>query len=205
MTPQKLRNKYYLMRHGRSLANEEGIIISDPANGCPGYGLSGAGREQIRNSVENCGFLDSGTLIYCSDFLRTIETAALVAEILKTAKPVPSPLLRERYFGEYEKSGDSNYENVWKKDRLDGHNTHRGVESPEAVRNRFISLIISLEKQFSNKEILLVSHGDILQIALTWTYNAAPQEHRSLDHIETAEIRLFTPPVEQLRSADSHS
>lgn len=179
------------MRHGRSLANEAGIIISKPVNGCNGYGLAEKGREQIRESLKNCSCLGPDTLIYCSDFLRTVETAALTSEILNAAAPCPSELLRERNFGEYEKSDDSNYSRVWEKDILDGNNKHMSVESPEEVRERFLSFISGIEDQFTGKEILIVSHGDILQIALTWPEGAAPRDHRSQNHLETAEIRPF--------------
>lgn len=191
MTPDTLKNKYYLMRHGRSLANEKGIIISDPANGCNSYGLSETGRQQIRESLESTTCLDGETLIYCSDFLRTMETASLASEILQSGIPTPTASLRERNFGYYEKSDDSNYRKVWKKDVLDGGNNHKAVESPDEVRARFISFINGMEKQFEGKDILLISHGDILQIALTWPKNVAAKDHRSQNHLETAEIRLF--------------
>ena len=35
-------------RQGQSLANEQGIIISDIQSGTAAYGLSAAGREQVR-------------------------------------------------------------------------------------------------------------------------------------------------------------
>jgi broad specificity phosphatase PhoE len=191
MTPGTVKNIYYLMRHGQSLANKAGIIISNPVNGCNAYGLTETGREQIRESLNNCDCLCSETLIYCSDFLRTVETADLASKILNTAAPCPSELLRERNFGEYEKSDDSNYRKVWEKDILDGNNKHLNVESPEEVRVRFLSFISEIEDQFAGKDILIVSHGDILQIALTWPEAAAPKDHRSQNHLKTAEIRLF--------------
>lgn len=191
MTPGTVKNTYYLMRHGQSLANKAGIIISSPVNGCNAYGLTVTGRDQIRESLNNCDYLGPETLIYCSDFLRTMETAELASEILKTAAPCPSELLRERDFGEYEKSDDSNYRKVWEKDILDGNNKDMNVESPEEVRKRILSFISGMEDQFAGKDILIVSHGDILQIALTWPEAAAPKDHRSQNHLKTAEIRLF--------------
>lgn len=191
MTPGTLKNTYYLMRHGQSLANEAGIIISSPLNGCNAYGLTVSGREQIQKSMNKCDYLGPETLIYCSDFLRTVETANLASKILNTAAPTPSELLRERNFGEYEKSDDSNYKKVWKRDILDGNNKHRNVESPEEVRKRFLSFISGMEDQFAGENILIVSHGDILQIALTWPEAAAPKDHRSQKHLKTAEIRIF--------------
>ena len=42
-----LKNRYFAMRHGQSEANAAGIIVSDPANGCPRYGLTPLGRQQV--------------------------------------------------------------------------------------------------------------------------------------------------------------
>lgn len=55
--PLRLRNRYFLFRHGHSLANQGGIIVSAAENGVPamggplgtGWGLSDKGKEQILN------------------------------------------------------------------------------------------------------------------------------------------------------------
>ena len=83
-----LKNNYLGIRHGQSLANQEGIIISDPANGVGNYGLTKEGQNQVRLSVQ--GHLESSrastlklntnTLIIHSDFKRAHETAKLVHE-----------------------------------------------------------------------------------------------------------------------------
>ena len=39
----QLRNRYFAMRHGHSLANAQGSIVSDPLYGIGDYGLSEAG------------------------------------------------------------------------------------------------------------------------------------------------------------------
>ncbi|MDC7235685.1 MAG: histidine phosphatase family protein [Spirochaetales bacterium] len=193
MTPGTLKNKYYLMRHGRSLANEEGIIISDPSNGCSAYGLAPAGRRQISDTLKSCPYLGPETLIYCSDFLRTRESAELAASLLGTEPPRASESLRERNFGQYEKTADVHYREVWEKDAMSGQNKDRDVESPDEVRSRFLSFLSELEQNHSGKKILLISHGDILQIALTWPEGIEAKDHRLQKHLETAEIRLFNP------------
>ena len=60
----KLSNHYFVLRHGKSLANEQGIILSDPASGTKGYGLSNVGKEQVKQSVLSAlqeGQLDNTT------------------------------------------------------------------------------------------------------------------------------------------------
>jgi broad specificity phosphatase PhoE len=187
--PEGLHNSYYLMRHGRSLANEEGLIISHYDNGADHYGLSETGREQIRNILQEQSLLNRETLILSSDFLRTRETAQVAAEILGALPPESSPLLRERSFGDYEKTEDRHYSLVWMEDVKNDKNRAMNVESPREVQMRFRSFIEEMEKRFDKKQILIVSHGDILQIALTWLEGIPPGQHRSLKHLETGEIR----------------
>jgi probable phosphoglycerate mutase len=191
---ETLQNRYFLMRHGKSVANEEGIIISLIENGRSQYGLCEAGKEQISKSLQNQSFLDSDTIIVSSDFLRTKESAQLAAKILKTDAPKSSPLLRERFFGDYEKMGDSRYKLVWEKDKDNDENTCMNVESPKSVLGRFQSFIQEMESLYTHKKILILSHGDILQIGLTWPAGIAANQHRSLNHLETAEIRPFIIP-----------
>ena len=45
--PPTLRNKYYGLRHGESMANLEGIISSDPGRGTTIHGLTETGRHSF--------------------------------------------------------------------------------------------------------------------------------------------------------------
>jgi broad specificity phosphatase PhoE len=52
------------MRHGQSLANQQGIIVSDPVSGVlEEYGLSVVGRRQAEESAQSSG-LNQDTLIF---------------------------------------------------------------------------------------------------------------------------------------------
>lgn len=195
LDPKELNNRYFIMRHGRSLANEKGLIVSSPRNGLTGYGLARRGREQIRSSLESQAVLGSDTLIIASDFLRTRESAALAAEILKAAPIRTCEELRERNFGDFELSGDENYKRVWTGDEGNDGNKGYGVESPEEVQIRFRRCIGRMETEYAGRTLLLISHGDLLQIAQTWFEGAPPCRHRSLGHLETAEIRALNAPA----------
>ena len=74
-------------------------------------------------------------------------------------------------------------------DKKDENNKFNSVESPRQVSNRVESLINDLEEKYSQKNILLVSHGDCLQIIKTLFENISPGRHRSLNHLNVAEIR----------------
>ncbi|MBB6481377.1 histidine phosphatase family protein [Spirochaeta isovalerica] len=188
MKKTALKNRYFLMRHGHSVANEKGIIISSPVRGTSEYGLSEKGKKQVLTAAENFRG-DAPLFIYASDFLRTAETAALLGEALGIDKIIFTEKLRERFFGEYEGKSNSFYSDIWKRDIVDCHNNDKGVESPVHVARRTESLINELEQRHKNCSLILVSHGDCLQILQTVFQNVPPETHRSLRHLETAEIR----------------
>jgi probable phosphoglycerate mutase len=200
---QQLRNTYYAMRHGRSVANDEGIIVSDPAQGVPGYGLSEEGRRQVESSVAEAmrnGLLDATTLIVTSDFARARQSAEIASEVLGAREIIVTPKLRERFFGKWEKQHYSSYWHVWERDALDDANRHDGVESTQDVLARTTSLVRDLERDYDGRTILLVSHGDPLQILQTAFERLDPSKHRLLPPLETAQIRkLELKPTRQDR------
>jgi probable phosphoglycerate mutase len=109
MDKSALRNSYLLMRHGESEANEKGIIVSDPKNGCDRFGLTSHGRSQVLAFVQKlCG--KPITKIVCSDFLRTLQTAKIVTEILNLPQAELEKGLRERFFGSKEGMSAKHYQ-----------------------------------------------------------------------------------------------
>jgi len=187
---ERLHNSYYVMRHGRSLANERGLIVSHPDNGCDGYGLADAGREQVRQSLRARNDLGADLRIVSSDFLRARESAEIAASMLGcTLPPSLEPRLRERDFGEYELGSDDAYENVWQEDCRDAQSRLRGVESVNQVMARVTRVVCDLEQALRDTAILLVSHGDALQILQTAFAGRDASAHRELEHLHTAEIR----------------
>ena len=187
-----MRNTYYALRHGKSTANDEELIVSDPENGVPHYGLSEEGRRQIAGAIAEAiqsHTLDHTTLIVSSDFARTRETAEIAAGLLGTNDIIMTPKLRERFFGAWEKQHNSNYQKIWADDMLDGAHKNNGVESTREVLSRTTSLIRDLEDTYTGRNILLVSHGDALQILQTAFERVDSSSHRLIPHLETGEIR----------------
>jgi probable phosphoglycerate mutase len=100
---------------------------------------------------------------------------------------VIAPALRERCFGDWEGTPTANYRKVWAADEA-GHAAD-GVEPAFAVLDRVSAFIVDLEGRHSGRDILLVSHGDTLQILQAGFARMDPARHRRLPHLETAEIR----------------
>ena len=198
-----LGNTYYALRHGRSLANRADLIISNPADGVAQYGLTDEGRAQVASAVEDAKQhygLDHSTLIVASDFARAQETAQIAARLLGVREIVTTPQLRERFFGAWDKQSTSNYQNVWRDDFTNPDHKHNGVESTSEVISRTTALIRSLEETYSGRNILLISHGDVLQILQTAFQRVPSSHHRLLSHLDTGEIRKL-----KLKASDDDS
>jgi len=190
LTLEQLANRYLIMRHGQSLANLQQVIVSHPQNGVDAYGLSEQGMMQVRESVQSCPRLDSSLLIVSSDFKRTRESAEIARELLGcTNSLLFDQRLRERNFGEWELTPDSAYPLVWAGDEINPDNDEKGVESPNQVMQRVTALVCEYEEKISGVTMLLVSHGDALQILQTAFSKQCASEHRRQLPLETAEIR----------------
>lgn len=186
-------NRYVALRHGQSQANVESIIVSNPEVGANSYGLTAAGEEQVRAAMVRvpAGF-DRHLKIISSDFLRARETAAIVASRLAVTEPVfYSEQLRERFFGALDGGADERYAEVWHSDSADPSHCEFGVESAVAVVQRTVDLIRQLELRYQGAVVLLVAHGDVLQLLQTAFSGVSPALHRGLPPLQVAEIRAL--------------
>ncbi len=179
-------NRYLLMRHGHSEANARHLIISTPANGLAGFGLSPLGHQQLDVLLDDWRW-PIPTRILHSDFLRTTETAARIADHFELTLQ-PEPRLRERHFGELEGQSDDSYSRVWAHDAGSAEHGAYGVESVASVAARMRGVIASLEGALHDETILLVSHGDPLQILLTALEGRLLTEHRAREPLLPASI-----------------
>ena len=185
-----LENCYFAMRHGHSMANQQGIIVSHPDNGRNNYGLSELGRRQVKASLQQNNHLDANTVIVSSDFKRATETAGIAFDKLACGIPIcEEPRLRERDFGELELAADDSYNEVWQCDEVNPDSRFRGVESVNQVMARVSAVVADYESQYSGATLLFISHGDALQILQTAFARLDASTHRQLDHLQTAEIR----------------
>ncbi|KAF9314579.1 hypothetical protein BG003_004061 [Podila horticola] len=180
-----------------------------------GFGLSDEGKQEVRisaasladhiNSYSASTKKQAQIRILASPFKRTIETANLIHNTLQTSldiSHIPSPEqaldLRERFFGEFEMQtpSDDLYTTVWNQDAIDPFHEKFGVESVATVTQRTTGVVRSEEQ--SDKEeaegveetfVVLVSHGDALQILQTAMRGWSGDRHRQLEHLNTANWR----------------
>jgi glucosyl-3-phosphoglycerate phosphatase len=184
----ELKNRYLIMRHGESQANLQGLIVSDAGRGTGSFGLTDEGRRQATESALACGEIGQITVIRSSDFLRARETAEIVS-FISGATVTESPLLRERNFGGFEGLPDTHYPAVWERDLQDSNNREGGVESPADLADRMVREIAACESEYRESLILLVSHGDPLQVLEAAARGIGSERHRSLSPMGLGEIR----------------
>jgi probable phosphoglycerate mutase len=188
---ERLANRYRVMRHGESKANASGVIVSHIETDRRGdYGLSELGRRQADAAAECCG-LPADTVICSSDFSRARQTAEIVRARLGAPPVVVAPALRERCFGDLEGSSTDSYARVWAADEAGTAHANGGVEPAAAVLDRATALVAELEWRYDGRDILLVSHGDTLQILLAGFLRMDPAAHRRVPHLAVAEIRAL--------------
>ncbi|MDN3555873.1 histidine phosphatase family protein [Halomonas maura] len=187
--PPRRNNRYLLMRHGHSEANARGIIISTPARGLAHYGLSPRGQDQLAALLAEWSAPTPTRLLH-SDFLRTRDTAERVAGHFGLRSQA-EPRLRERHFGGLEGQPDTRYGEVWAQDARDPAHRVHGVESVVRVAARMRAVIDALEARCLGETILLVGHGDPLQILLTSLEDRPLGEHRDRPPLAPASLTLL--------------
>jgi broad specificity phosphatase PhoE len=192
MNSIQTKNRYYLMRHGESVANVKGLIVSSPENALGGFGLTNHGSQQVMQAALNTR-LDRETIIVSSDYRRALETAEIVKSVIDAISPISiDSRLRERDFGVYELQDHEHYQEVWHHDVSHPDESKNSVESVMDTLARGLGLIASLDQQHQDKSILLVGHGDVLQMLLAHHHNINPRFHRILSSIGNADIRSLS-------------
>ncbi len=149
----KLRNTYYILRHGEAMSNVKQVVSSWPEKFK--NPLTNTGKKQIQDVAQKlkAKHID---LIFSSDLLRTKQTAQIVGKALKL-KPIFDKRLREVGFGRV--NGMSTEELLYlsfEKDRL--KNSFRRSETYEHVLRRVWDFFKKIDKKYNGKTILLVSH-----------------------------------------------
>jgi broad specificity phosphatase PhoE len=201
-----LRHRYFAVRHGFSVPNELKVIVSSLDRGVETqYGLAPKGIDQavqlghsLARQLAQTGD-KSRVLMLVSPFSRAQETAQYAANVLRQRLPqLPLEIhtvedLRERFFGDLELQPDSEYDKVWQEDQRGEQRSTYGAEHVDSVWRRVAALIRGVEEDVTAPTlVLLVAHGDILQITETAFRQLPLKDHRSIPHLHQAECREIT-------------
>jgi len=160
----------YLVRHGESKAN-----VDKTVQGHTNSPLTEIGKEQAREVAEIFKNIEFGS-IHTSD----LDRARLTAEIIKLNRDIKietSPLLRERFFGEFEGKDHAEYMEALKdefdkfnshlstEERWD-HKAHPSIESDNELLDRFMPYIKKTASNHLGEEILIVAHRYAIRMML---------------------------------------
>jgi len=156
-----MRNNYFLLRHGRTVYQEEKSEFNYPSPEVPPISVSKTGKEQVKESTKS--LVDKNIdLIFSSDFFRTRQTAKIAAEILGIKKINLDKRLRDINLGAMHGRPKKEYGAFFEGEEQKFDKRPEGGESWDDVKERVKNLIDELERRYKDKNILLISHGDPL-------------------------------------------
>jgi len=191
LSRSRTKNKYIVVRHAEATANAEGWISSWPES--RKNHLTERGIKQAQIAGKRIAKLKPD-LIIASPLERTMQTARIIGE-QAGIEPQAEKDLREFDLGafntrpikEYHDFLDNDHTNRWNKRPLNGENW-------EDLRKRMYMLFQKLEQKYSDKTIVLVSHGDPILLFKGITMGIEDKDFLE-PYIKTkaSEIRLSYP------------
>jgi broad specificity phosphatase PhoE len=183
------------MRHGQAKSNVKAWCSCWPEKFK--NPLTIFGKEMVRESAEKLEkklTLKGQTidLIFCSDLLRTQQTAAIVGKIFKV-KPKTDKRLREIHFGIF---NNGPLMKMWKHFKTEEERINQRPPKGESyveILDRMMSFLDEANKKYTKRNILIISHegplfllqGKVEGLNLKQTIKMYPLEKR----IHKAEIR----------------
>jgi len=223
--PLTLKNQYYLLRHGQSTGNVEGVISSSRELATSSkHGLTELGYEQGKGSAtqlldtlqkENAKLGDQ-VIFYSSPFARAKQTAQAcldgLAEPEQSARALNMGLeilpdiqieygLMERWFGTLDDDAIETYGYVWPLDQKNVTHTSYDVESVAAVATRLRNVILDLEEKHKGKHLVLTSHADVLQIMQLYAADSKNVGNFSSYRFANGEVRAMKRTPDSLPEA----
>ena len=154
----KLNNQYFILRHGETTyqTKKRGFTYPWPDN--PSVKLTKKGEKEIKKIAKEIKKIGID-LIYSSDFLRTCQTAEIVAKILGL-KIIFDKRLRDINFGIFYGGKIDEYRKFFTNKKQKFFKRPPKGESWRDVKKRTIDFIKDIEKKYKNKTIIIISHGD---------------------------------------------
>jgi len=174
---EKSANKYILVRHADAENNLEGLHSCWPEK--KKYPLTTIGKEQAHKLAEGLS-KRKVSLIFSSDLLRTKETAEIIAREIGLEVNF-DPRLRELNVGDFNSRLVEEYHRYFHYPLERFTRPAPNGESLNEVRTRVFDFIRSIEKDYKNKTIAIVSHGDPLWMLHAVMTGLANEEQMSVN------------------------
>ncbi len=188
----KANNRYIFMRHGEAESLTKNIINNNPKE-LNKYPLTLKGRVQAEESAKKIN-KEKIDLVFASDFIRTRETAEIVAKTIGI-KVIFDHRLRELDTGIFDGGPGEKYHGFFDSALEKFSKTPPEGENLRNVAERVFDFVSEIEKKYENKTILIVSHESTIWMLETtmsgWSEveSANKKQLHSDDFIKPAEFR----------------
>lgn len=189
---KKSGNKYFGIRHGEGDHNVANVCSS--VTDYPHH-LTEAGRAGVQKSAEE--LRGKGiTKIITSPFVRTRETAEIVAGVLGIPKEsiVFDDRLREFGFGDFHLKSKVEY-NAWRQEvKADFFTKTPGGESVADAKFRIAEWLYETDQKYQNETILFVSHGiafEVMPFIVSGSNAAETWAHWRKDRVPFADVEFY--------------
>jgi len=151
------KNSFYVVRHGEADNNVLGVISSDPKRP---HHLTDKGRAQVKEAAEKLKGKKID-LIYVSPFVRTQETAKIIADVLNfdQTKLITDDRIHEVYGGELDMHPDAEYQRIFESDIEKFDKKPLGGENYTEIKNRMTEFVYDINSKHVGKNILIVTHN----------------------------------------------
>ena len=173
---KKSNNKYFVMRHGEAENNAKNIYSSDQKINH----LTEKGRAEV---VKTAKALKNKkiTKIFSSPFLRTRETAEIVAGMVNFPKDkiIYDGRIRELEFGNFSERSAQDYWDFMKGKTWTFDTKVPGGESFQDGKQRFGDFLYEVDQKNKGENILIISHG--LSVELVPAIIEGADKERSLE------------------------
>ena len=173
----KSGNKFLVVRHGEADSNISAILSSNPKTV---NHLTENGKEQAIIASKN--LTENIDVIYCSPFMRTKETAEIIADQIGYPKDriVYDERLHEIFVGEMDGKPDQEYQALFKEKIEKFWKAPNGGETYTDVKKRMTEFLYDIDKKNEGKNILIVSHNTPIFLMFAGAEGMTPKQSMML-------------------------
>ncbi len=187
-----MKNKIYLARHGQDRDNANGILNGHRDEPLTDIGINQAREVAQKIKEANIKF----DIILASPLQRAFKTAEIIAETLGNDIPVKEELIIERDFGIMTGKPVSAViemcaPDVLETDHINYFLSPKDAETFPDLISRGERLLGKLNNNYQDKNILLVTHGDIGKMIYCSYYNLEWKDVLKNFHFGNSELLLM--------------
>ncbi|MCR4283733.1 MAG: class I tRNA ligase family protein [Parcubacteria group bacterium] len=189
---KKSGNKYFVMRHGESEHNKKNIVSSNVLNP---HHITEKGKTDIKEIAQKVK-KENIDIIFSSDFVRTKETAELLASEIgcDKRKIIYDKRIRELNTGTFDGKRPRDYHDYFSTLEEKFTKTPPEGENLVELKNRVSQFLYDIEEKYQDKNILIISHEYPIWLLSAGAVGAdikksvKMKEEKRDDYIETGEL-----------------